>query len=65
MLGLHLRGQCPSLAPGRRGGDRLTTAGPRQVPGAADVHKGAWGPVWPARIVIKGPVAEQACRQRG
>lgn len=40
----------------------LTTAGPGQIPGAADIHKGPWGSVWPAGIVIKGPVAEEACR---
>lgn len=49
----------PSLL-GTGWGRELTTAGPGQVPGAADVHEGARRPIRPAGIVIKGPVAEQA-----
>lgn len=44
-------------------GRGLTAVGPGQVPGAADVHEGAWGPIRPAGIVIEGPVAEEVwCR---
>lgn len=39
------------------------TTGPRQVPGAADIHKGTRGPIWPAGVVIKGSVAEETCGQ--
>lgn len=38
----------------------LTTACPGQVPGAADIHEGAWQPIWPAGILIEGPIAKQA-----